>query len=260
MMAMKIQFRSFCVVLVIGYFGFTQPVFGFGIKLPTPSPTTPPVVAPAPQPISPPAIPPAPTPQPVPTPAPTPEPLPVTSYIKPLWETKHVDGKKWTEHVLLKLDTLGGDMLSAKPVDENIFCPNYSKFSTVDRKYFWAYLMSAMVRFESNFKPEVKYQESFQDSNGNNVISRGLLQISYESGRGYQCDLRQPEDLHDSYVNLECGIRILNRWVGRDQRIAGQDNGAWRGGARYWSVMRSSSKSYAEILKLLNQYTECFKK
>ncbi len=205
---------------------------------------------------------PTPNPTPPPPPPPTPNPLPpveppTTSHTRPLWESANVDGKKWTEHVLNRLDTLGTELTSTVTTDMQTFCPKFSRLSNLDRKYFWAYLMSAMVRFESNFRTNVTYQENFKDSNGDYVISRGLLQISYESARGYQCEMRQAQDLHDPYVNLECGIRILDRWIGRDLRIAGQQSGAWRGGARYWAVLRSSSSSYQKILDYLSQFKEC---
>lgn len=155
------------------------------------------------------------------------------------------------------LDTLGQDILDVVPADSATFCPNYNKFNYNQRKEFWAFLMSAMVRFESNFKPETSYQESFKDSKGNYVVSRGLLQISIESGNAYGCGFKTSQDLHDPYQNLSCGIRILNRWLGRDGRMAGKVGDSWRGGARYWSVLRTTSGSYPKIVEMTKALPMC---
>ena len=54
-------------------------------------------------------------------------------------------------------------------------------------------------------------------------------------------------------IELTDGIRILNYWVGRNQRIGGSArvNGRWRhyGGAKYWSVLRSS-RSRSKLPKI----------
>ncbi|WII72132.1 transglycosylase SLT domain-containing protein [Bdellovibrio sp. 22V] len=178
--------------------------------------------------------------------------------VVPLWESKHSQGKLWTAHVDKTLDTLGEDLLDVIPADRTTFCPRYSSLTYAQRKEFWTYMLSAMVRFESNFKPETSYTESFSDSSGRRVVSRGLLQISIESGNAYGCGFKSTKDLHDPYQNLSCGIRILNRWVGRDARIAGKVGTSWRGGARYWSVLRAGNKtSYQSIVSWSKNLSFC---
>lgn len=203
---------------------------------------------------------PAPTPSPTTTPSPTPTPgaEATPKDLTPLWEAKIKNSKEWSDFVYLKLDTLGTDLLDVIPADRATFCPNYGNLSYSQRKQYWTYMLSAMARFESNFNTNSKYTEAFSDSNGNNVISRGLLQISIESGNGYGCGLKSAQDLHDPLQNLACGIRILNRWVGRDGRIAGKVSGSWRGGARYWAVLREGDKtSYQSIVKWSNALSIC---
>lgn len=176
----------------------------------------------------------------------------------PLWEAKVSDGKEWTAHVNKALDSLGQTLLDVVPADRSLFCPKYANLSYAQRKQYWAFILSAMVRFESNFKTETSYTEGFDDSNGNAVVSRGLLQISIESGNAYGCGFKTTKDLHDPYQNLSCGIRILDRWVGRDGRIAGKVDSQWRGGARYWSVLRAGDKtSYQSILKWSQELSFC---
>lgn len=176
----------------------------------------------------------------------------------PLWESKVSAGKEWTTHVNNELDRLGQDMLDVIPADRSLFCPKYSSFSYAQRKQYWTYLISSMVRFESNFNTNSSYTESFTDSSGKRVVSRGLLQISIESGNAYGCGFKTAQELHDPYKNLSCGIRILNRWVARDGRIAGKVDGGWKGGARYWSVLRAGDKtSYKSILNWSQNLSIC---
>lgn len=203
---------------------------------------------------------PRPSPSPTTTPNPTPTPVaePSPKDLTPLWEASVKNSKEWSDYVYLKLDTLGSDLLDVIPADRTTFCPKYSSLSYNQRKLYWTFMLSAMAKFESGFNTNSKYTESFNDSNGNPVVSRGLLQISIESGNGYGCALKTAQDLHDPLQNLACGIRILNRWVYRDARIAGNVSGTWRGGARYWAVLREGNKtSYQSILKWSKALSIC---
>ena len=208
-----------------------------------------------------------PTTTPAPTPTPDPKPpvdtTPIDDALRdvvPLWESKVSGSKAWSDHVYAELDVIGQDLVDVIPADKSLFCPNYANLSYSQRKQYWAFMLSAMARFESNFKPETSYTESFEDANGNRVVSRGLLQISIESGNSYGCGLKKASELHDPKVNLSCGIRILNRWLGRDGRIAGKVSGAWKGGARYWSVLREGDKtSYKSIVSWSQNLSICKK-
>nr|WP_295900155.1 transglycosylase SLT domain-containing protein [uncultured Bdellovibrio sp.] len=176
----------------------------------------------------------------------------------PLWESKTSKGKEWTAHVDRELDKLGQNLLDVIPADATLFCPKYKNLSYAQRKQYWTFLISSMVRFESNFNTNSSYTESFTDSNGKRVVSRGLLQISIESGNAYGCGFKTAQDLHDPLKNLSCGVRILDRWVGRDGRIAGKVSDAWRGGARYWSVLRAGDKtSYKSIVSWSQNLSIC---
>jgi len=158
------------------------------------------------------------------------------------WEGKHSDGRDWTVHTYSEVSKLAGKLLTTRVSDAKEFCPQYGSLSQEEKKNFWVYLLSAVAQLESNFNPSQTYREAFTDGSGNRVMSRGLLQLSYESGNAYGCGFSSQSSVHNSYKNLSCGLRILNRWVVNDGRIAGKLGGTWRGGARYWSVLRTSSK------------------
>lgn len=200
---------------------------------------------------------PTPSPSPSPTVSPSPTPDAETLAVAPIWEAAKTDGKKWTAHVMTQLDVLGDDLLDVIPADGTTFCPKYNSLTRAQRKNFWVYLMSQMTKYESSFNTNLKYTEDFDDSNGNPVISAGLLQISIESGNAYGCAFKSTSDLLDPYQNLSCGIRILNRWMGKDARIAGKVSGSWKGGARYWAVLRSTNSPYANIVAATKAISIC---
>ncbi|WP_409479507.1 hypothetical protein [Pseudobdellovibrio sp. HCB154] len=226
---------------------------------PTPKPPTTPAPTPAPTP-KPPTPAPTPTPTPTPAPAPTPTPAPGadTSDAVPMWEAKVSGSREWSNHLYSELDRLGQDLLDVIPADAATFCPNYKNLTYNERKRYWIYIMSVMTKFESSFNTNTTYTEDFTDSSGKKVISRGLLQISIESANGYDCELSNAQDLHNPLKNLSCGVRILDRWVGRDGRIAGKVDSKWRGGARYWAVLREGDKtSYKTILSSSKNLKMC---
>ncbi len=162
-------------------------------------------------------------------------------------------GTQWTGITLKALESIGQDMIVLQePTDVKEYCPKYKKLSYEERLQFYVMLISSMARFESGFDPKTKHTEDFKDSNGVPVVSRGLLQMSYESAVDYGCKLKNPQTLHNAEANLRCAVKILNSWVKRDKKI-----GSWGvkssgkpdhlGGGRYWSVLRKTSDSRPQI-------------
>lgn len=147
------------------------------------------------------------------------------------------------------------------PTDVLDFCPNYSALAIDQRNKFWVGLLSAVARPESNYKPETTYTEDFNDSSGKKVISRGLLQISIESANQklYSCGIKKSEDLQDSIINLQCGVKILDAWVRKDNVIASYTKGQTRGGGRYWSTLRKSNNHLPELVENTSSLPFCTK-
>lgn len=173
------------------------------------------------------------------TPSTAPPPKPVeTSALTLRWNAKP-DAPQWTAAALAASRTHGLDQIV--PEDIDAWCPGYRQARAEGRQAFWAGLMSALAKFESSYDPTVSYTENFVDSTGQLVVSRGLLQLSRESAKGYGCAVVTGEELHDPSVNLDCAARILKRLVGRDGRIASTDT-PWLGAAKYWSPFRAASK------------------
>jgi len=152
---------------------------------------------------------------------------------------------KWTEMGYQSVSELGKDLWKSGFVPNDIatFCPSFASQNEDGRKSFWVGLISSLSKFESDFNPKDKYKEKFNDVHGNPVISRGLLQISIESGNGYGCRLTDAQQLYDPATNLACAVRILNKQVPRAGSISAYVNGKWVGAASYWHPFRRAADS-----------------
>jgi hypothetical protein len=136
----------------------------------------------------------------------------------------------------------GSVLLSTQPKDWKDYIDEWPD-NTDDLIKFWGNILVKMAYYESGWDTKKKYQENFDDRFGNRIWSRGLLQLSIESGRGYNCIIPNEQALHDPKTNLDCGVIILTRWVSRDKVISDKTSlGKWRGGARYWAVLRGNTQ------------------
>lgn len=118
--------------------------------------------------------------------------------------------------------------------DGRSFCPNGMHMRN------WVHLLGAVARYESNFKPDLQYTEAFKGSDGKNVISRGLFQISFSSTQQarYGCKWSKQTDLHDPIRNIQCSAKVARALVTENKQVTNHTGTAYRGMARYWSVMR----------------------
>lgn len=149
--------------------------------------------------------------------------------------------KDWERFTIEALEAHGKELLDFEsPKDAETF--SFKAKTRQERKAFYLMLISLMAWRESSFKPDTKYEESGHLAG---VTSRGLLQISLDSGKSYNKNLKNAQELHDPKINLETGVMILNRWIPKDGYI-GTDK---KGGARYWSVLREHSKSRPKIIE-----------
>lgn len=158
-------------------------------------------------------------------------------------------------HVLAKKMILeeAPQILETIPHDIKNYCPDYKERTLEERLEFWGLLLSCISWMESSHRTEHFYEEvGITDSSGENVISRGLLQFSYESATGYLSSLESPEELHDPNISLRVGAIALRRFITGDQVISAGRKGSWRGAARYWSVLRNNPK-HPQIQKWLKE-------
>lgn len=147
-----------------------------------------------------------------------------------------VSGDYWPKEEFRKasikaIQDHGGALLTFSPKDKAEWCWKNGE-SAVS---FYNRLFSAIAKFESSYKPDATYKESFKDAKGNNVISVGLLQNSQESCTAVYKFPSTTQSLKDPYNNLACSVKIFARWVPSHGVIA-QDSKL--GGAIYYSTLR----------------------
>lgn len=206
---------------------------------------------------------PTPKPKPSPTPKPTPKPAPQPTPTPPnegdfhaLWEGQHPDAVNWTRYTESAIDNYGATMLRGAS-DIASFCKRYDRLNHKEQRSFWVQLIAAMVKYESAFNPATRYRESTMGTDpvtGKQVVSEGLLQLSYQDELNYKkvlppgvCDFNFAADrsydlkdlrrtILDPRTNLTCGVGILNRQIERYGKIS-ITSGA------YWSVLRPKGKA-----------------
>jgi hypothetical protein len=164
-----------------------------------------------------------------------------------LWESIQ-EGLFWSAFLYQQI---GGNPETAATLlpgsnDIQKFCENYAALTEPQKVNFWAYLVSAIAKYESDFNPASRYLESTMgtdDVTGEQVYSEGLLQLSYQDTKNYKgCkfDWKKDKDLHrqdprktifNPITNLECGVNILAKQIKSRKNIA-LKNGV------YWAVLK----------------------
>lgn len=160
------------------------------------------------------------------------------------------NNKVWDKHLEDAIKYHGLGMLTVIPKDWNDFIDVWPS-NQAGLVKFYGKILVEMSKWESKWNTETSYKENFKDRNGKYIYSRGLFQLSIESGRGYKCDIPTAKSLHEPKTNITCAVRILNRWVTEDNVISGKSGTKWRGGARYWAVLRGHTKYTIKALKAI---------
>ena len=172
------------------------------------------------------------------------------------WEiSSNRDGKDWSSFIFTEIEVNGQALLTTPVSDVATFCPNYNSLSKYQKINFWGALISAMVRYESNYNPTLRYVESTMGADpitGAQVASEGLLQLSYQDSKWYPfCNefswaadknfaANDPrKTILDPYKNLRCGMKILNQQIAKRKEIT-VSKGA------YWAVILEGGK-YQQI-------------
>lgn len=197
-----------------------------------------------------------------------PPPASIGLELTPLWEQATIAGsQEWSQFSYKTIADSGADLIDGSG-DTTNFCPAYFSLAANQKISFWVFLVSAIVRYESNFDPTSRYEETtlgIDPITGDTVMSEGLLQLSYQDSQNYpfcnQFDWNRDKNLAaddpgktilDPKRNLACGIRILNEQVARTGLIA-FDRG------NYWSTLMPNGNysRVARIQALTKQISFC---
>jgi hypothetical protein len=178
-----------------------------------------------------------------------PHPVPIESAPPLSWEKGHPERKPWSDLTRTIAGQLLRDLDKAKDVSR--FCPKYASLGAFDRVNFWAELVSVMAYFESGWKPTTVFKEPAPLNNE----SIGLLQLSVSDAKNYPfcAPIGSRAAIMDPLKNLDCGVRIMAKWVAKDGHITAPDNS---GVGRYWSVVREKRK-LPEVLAKLKGVSFC---
>lgn len=157
---------------------------------------------------------------------------------------------EWDQMLLESLEDSG--ILEVDPVDAWKFTDQFRFYTDREKIELYAHIMINISKRESNYKPDCFYKESFNDSTGTKVVSRGLFQLSYEAATlSYRCDnIGLRSNLYDPKVNIDCAVKVFSRWVKVDKVISLKlSRRKYRGVARYWSTMRPGKIFNSIILR-----------
>ena len=139
------------------------------------------------------------------------------------------------------------------PIDVTTFCPAYAQQGAEGRASFWRGLILAMVGPEFGFRTTASLWEEGRLQQ----FSIGLLQLSYTDRANHGCDFTNEADIADPARNLTCGVRIMTRLVSENGAIGVRSGDRWLGGARYWSVLRTTSDARAGIIHATSNLPAC---
>ena len=168
--------------------------------------------------------------------------------IKLSWDDK--PGRKvWS---ITLLDGVSNHQAALELGMPNNFIAGYNDLPSEKKPVFWAELVIAMAKYESNWDPDSIYHEPPPLDED----SIGLLQLSYQDAKNYSFpDVLDPakKSLEDPLINLRCGLVILSHWIAIDKVVAlGSTSNSAKGGARYWSVLRKGADHhYYDIRNLV---------
>jgi Transglycosylase SLT domain len=161
------------------------------------------------------------------------------------WDVKP-ERKPWSAELIRAIQGAHAELETGNP---NAFIAGYDGLALDGKLLFWAELVVAMAKFESNWNP----RNIFHEPPPLGVDSVGLLQLSYEDQGPYHLEplSRESKSLEDPLVNIRCGVKILARLVSRDSVVASGSGGSSRGAARYWSVVREGHGHHKDEIKTL---------
>lgn len=183
------------------------------------------------------------------------------------WEsTSQPQRRQWSLYLQNIISDEWSSLLDGSD-DMDQFCPNYDSLNNDERANVWAALFSAISKFESNYSPTSRMQETTMGTDPvtrQPVYSEGLLQLSYQDIQWADwCDFEWSKDKNlsptspqktilDPYRNLNCGVGIMAQQVRRTGRIL-LNSGV------YWAVIKlnGSYQKISQITSMVRQLSLC---
>jgi hypothetical protein len=155
--------------------------------------------------------------------------------------------KVWSQKLITSVNDNKIDLEKGNP---DGFVLGYSTLPSDALKIkFWAELLVAVAKFESDWNPN----EVFHEPPPLTENSVGLLQLSLGDQNNYRLNphVDTEDDLKKPLVNLEWGVTIFAHWLSKDGVVASGSGNSSRGAAQYWSVLRAGHK--IDLIKALTK-------
>jgi hypothetical protein len=158
------------------------------------------------------------------------------------------------------IDEAGDDspLLNDDITDMKTTCPNWKKFSNVEKTHFWAHTFASMAMDESTCNPKAR------NPRGSDGPAAGLLQMperkSGQAGyywRGPNC--KKATDMYDPNDNIKCSLDIMSELMRGTKGIYKNKGGIFgKKNTSYWEKLkRKSSPKKSRIIKLMLGYEAC---
>lgn len=216
------------------------------------------------------------TASPTPKPSATPSPSAPASSIALSWDTTD-ERKAWSKELLSLAEKYKPSFANAK--DRADFCPKFAELTPARQTAAFAEFLLGIIYFESSYIPTKWYTETAMGMDSvtkKQIVSEGFFQLSYQDVKGYPyCEFDYSKDkglgmsdpkktILDPYKNLRCGVRIFNHLATQNVAISQQAFDAvkgktvYKGGARYWSVLREQKRRGQIIDRLKTRAKGCF--
>jgi len=161
------------------------------------------------------------------------------------------------------------EMLSSQvPHDVKRFCPRFYTMSDTDKRVFWAYFFQALAGAEAGLNPTTRVRHTepevaVTDKVSHRAVrSEGLLQLTYEDQKRYDCDFDWDKDrelksddpaktILQPKNNLQCGVKILdNQIINQRKSLVSRKS--------YWSTLQPGTVSYRVFAKeMINPPAAC---
>jgi Transglycosylase SLT domain len=169
-----------------------------------------------------------------------------------IWEKSDPTRKEWSKMIYSVIENEERSLLENNVAkDIHTFCPQFDSLNQAQRINFWGQFFAALAKPESGWNPTSQMVESNQGIDPvtkNQVMSEGLLQLSYQDEKSYDLDcgfdwgrdsqLAQNDarkTILNPLLNLRCGVKIMAHRLRKDSVIT-KETGV------YWAVLRKNSR------------------
>lgn len=199
-----------------------------------------------------------------PTEPPEPPTEPPFAYEKMVWEDGTPEKELWSIRAMEQLITSSSLYLNGA-TDIKTFCPNFATSTGEQRINFWAMLISAIAKYESDSNPLERNAKTGTDPvTMLPLYGEGLMQLSYQDKLmnpgcefNWEADkflgpLDPTKTILDPVINLKCAVLILGNQISTSKKIV-------LDGAAYWPTIKSSSpaKKINEISAITKNLSFC---